>query len=102
MDLGIWRSACRRHFRTKVYTDNYLRNFSEAEPAEEFDDWNRLYSLKYNLNYSAGHPGSVTRQTAYNDMCFLSERYAPLDGLDKYDPNLDPSVTGASIVAHAD
>jgi fructosamine-3-kinase len=63
MDLGIWRSACGRHFRAKVYTQNYLRNFRAAEPAEEFDDRNRLYSLKYNLNYSAGHPGSITRET---------------------------------------
>jgi protein-ribulosamine 3-kinase len=101
MDLGIWRSACGQHFRSKAYTRNYLRNFPAAEPGEEFDDRNRLYSLKYNLNYSAGHPGSVTRQTAYNDMCYLSERYAPLEGLDKYNPDMDPSVTGARIVAHA-
>lgn len=63
IDLGIWRSACGQHFRAKAYTRNYLRNFPAAEPVEEFDDRNRLYSLKYNLNYSAGHPGSITRET---------------------------------------
>lgn len=63
MDLGIWRSACGQHFRSDAYTREYLRNFPAAEPVEEFDDRNRLYSLKYNLNYSAGHPGSAMRMT---------------------------------------
>ena len=34
---------------------------------------------------------------AYNDMCYLCEKYAPLDGLGKYDSHKDPSVTGARI-----
>lgn len=34
-------------------------------------------------------------------MCYLCEQYAPIDGIDKYDPTIDPSVTGASIVPHA-
>lgn len=63
MDLGIWRSDFGQHLRAEIYTRNYLRNFSAAEPVEEFDDRNRLYSLKYSLSYSAGHPGSTTRQT---------------------------------------
>lgn len=47
-------------------------------------------------------PTSLRLYSAYNDMCYLSERYAPLDGLDRYDPLKDPSVTGARIIAHAD
>jgi len=39
-----------------------MERYKPAEPIEEWDDQNRLYGLKYNLNYSAGHPGSVTRQ----------------------------------------
>jgi hypothetical protein len=35
-------------------------------------------------------------------MCYISERYTPLETLDKYNPQNDPSVTGASFVAHAD
>jgi hypothetical protein len=37
---------------------------------------------------------------AYNDMCYLCEKYAPIEGIDKYDPKIDPSITGARIVAH--
>lgn len=33
-------------------------------------------------------------------MCYLCEKYAPTDGIDKYDPRIDPSITGASIVPH--
>lgn len=31
-------------------------------------------------------------------MCYLCEKYAPMDGIDKYDPQKDPSVTGARFV----
>lgn len=62
MDLGIWRAKW-NNFRQNPYLREYVRNFPIAEPVEGFDDRNRLYSLKYNLNYSAGHPGAITRQT---------------------------------------
>ena len=38
---------------------------------------------------------------AYNDMCYLCEKYAPLEGLGKYDSDKDPSVTGARITVHS-
>ena len=38
--------------------------------------------------------------SAYNDMCYLCEEYAPLEGLGKYDSEKDPSVTGARIQVH--
>lgn len=38
--------------------------------------------------------------SAYNNMCYLCEKYAPIDGIDRYDPQKDPSVTGARIVVH--
>ena len=38
--------------------------------------------------------------SAYNDMCYLCEKYAPLEGLGKYDSGKDPSVTGARIQVH--
>ncbi|ETS74942.1 hypothetical protein PFICI_13426 [Pestalotiopsis fici W106-1] len=98
MDLGHWRNEFCSHLRSKVYLEQYLRQYPAAEPREEFDDRNRLYCLKGNLNWSAGHPNSVLRRTAYNHMCYLCEKYAPLDGIDKYDPGKDPTVTGASIV----
>lgn len=63
MDLGQWRCEWGQHLRAEVYWKNYLRNFEGAEPVEEWEDRNRLYSLKYNLNYSGGHAGNVTRTT---------------------------------------
>jgi hypothetical protein len=32
---------------------------------------------------------------AYDDILYLCEKYAPLDTLEKYDPEKDISVTGA-------
>ena len=59
MELGIWRG---HHFlRADVYSMSYRRNYKAAEPVAEWDDRNRLYGLKYSLNYSAGHPGNITR-----------------------------------------
>lgn len=64
MELGSWRCPwSQKQERVKAYTEHYLKDFPPAEPAEEFDDRNRLYSLKFNLGYSGGHKGSVARQT---------------------------------------
>ncbi|KAB5516896.1 Fructosamine kinase-domain-containing protein [Coniochaeta sp. 2T2.1] len=98
MDLGQWRADFCSSLRSPVYTRAYLRYYPAAEPVEEFDDRNRLYSLKGTINYSAGHPGCIVRQTAYNNVCYLCEKYAPVAGIDKYDPQKDPSVTGARLV----
>lgn len=36
----------------------------------------------------------LTWNRAYNDILYLCEKYAPLDSLEKYDPEKDLSVTG--------
>ncbi|KAI9715531.1 MAG: hypothetical protein M1828_000783 [Chrysothrix sp. TS-e1954] len=101
MELGIWRGQWGQFFRSKAYSESYFSKYSPAEPQEEREDRNRLYSLKYNLNHSAGHPPNcVTRQTAYNDMCFLCQKYAPSEMVGKYDSQKDPSVTGNRMQAH--
>ncbi|KAF3076466.1 hypothetical protein CFAM422_000954 [Trichoderma lentiforme] len=102
MELGHWRCEFTYVFRAEVYTWHYLKNYPAAEPVDEFEDRNRLYSLKGAINYAAGHPKSIMRKTAYNNMCYLCEKYAPIDGIDKYDPQIDPSITGAHIVPHVD
>lgn len=33
-------------------------------------------------------------------MLYLCDKYAPVEGIDKYDPGIDPWLTGASIVPH--
>jgi protein-ribulosamine 3-kinase len=63
MELGHWRCEFSSHFRSKIYTRHYLRNYPAAEPVDEFDDRNRLYSIKGAINYSAGHPESLLRKT---------------------------------------
>ncbi|KAI0202547.1 Fructosamine kinase-domain-containing protein [Astrocystis sublimbata] len=93
MEIGIWRVVFAQKLGAPAYRDAYLKQYPPAEPTREWDDRNRLYSLKCNLNWSATDPGIITRKIAYNDMCFLCEKYAPLDTIDKYDPSLDPVVT---------
>ena len=34
-------------------------------------------------------------------MCYLIDKYAPIEGVDKYDPRFDPSVTGAHFAAYS-
>jgi fructosamine-3-kinase len=63
MELGAWRCEYTSVFRAKEYTEQCLRHYAAAEPAHEFDDRNRLYSLKGAINYSARHSGSELRQT---------------------------------------
>lgn len=63
MDLANWQGDFCSYLRSRTYTRQYLRRYPAAEPAEEFEDRNRLYSLKGAINYSAGHPGCITRQT---------------------------------------
>ncbi|KAK4174582.1 hypothetical protein QBC36DRAFT_347835 [Triangularia setosa] len=67
---------------------------------EFIHDCNRLYSLKGAIVYSVGHPNNSLKKTAYNNMLYLIEKYGPLDGVDKYNPSIDPSITGACIVPH--
>ena len=63
MELGHWRCEFSSVFRKKEYTERYLGNYPAAHPVDEFDDRNRLYSLKGAINYSAGHLGSSLRKT---------------------------------------
>ncbi|KAI0392004.1 Fructosamine kinase-domain-containing protein [Xylariaceae sp. FL0594] len=112
MEMGTWRCRWATHFFISLlssvssssdgkmerpsskYVDAYKREIPPSEPAEEFDDRNRLYAIKAAICDSAGHRGSVSRQLAYNDILFLCEKYAPLESLEKYDPQKDISVTG--------
>ena len=62
MELGIWR--CDHHrLKSKAYKIDYLRNFEASEPVDEWDDRNRLYSVKTQLMYSAHVPGSNVRHS---------------------------------------
>ncbi|KAK1638602.1 Fructosamine kinase-domain-containing protein [Colletotrichum phormii] len=100
MELGHWASEFSPIFGKQAYMDRYLACFPKAEPVDGFDDRIQLYSLKGGINYSAGHRGSRLRTSAYNSILYLCEKYAPIDGVDKYDESIDPIKTGAKIVSH--
>ncbi|KAK3392862.1 Fructosamine kinase-domain-containing protein [Podospora didyma] len=80
-DLGNWRPVRNRF--GKAYIDAYLRHYSPAEPKEEFDNRNLLYSM-YDLLFldSAlcilfpGEEQSVqVKKAMIEDMNYLSDKY---------------------------
>lgn len=62
MEMGIWRVIYSEKLGQGSYREAYLRLYPPAEPVDEWDDRNRLYSLKCNLNWSATDPGNITRK----------------------------------------
>lgn len=114
MEFETWRCTWAFYFNSPIYRRMYQRHIEPSEPAEEWDDRNRLYSIHPYLNDSAGHPGSNSRKMsvtysylrifhsmilrrAYNDMLYLCEKYGPLETLEKYDPEKDISITGTHV-----
>lgn len=52
LDLGAWRRP-RAENLGRPYLDAYKRIFPPSEPKDAFDDRNRLYSMKFDLNVAA-------------------------------------------------
>ncbi|KAL8716866.1 MAG: hypothetical protein Q9225_005838 [Loekoesia sp. 1 TL-2023] len=76
MEIGMWR--CERHaIHDSKYRDAYLEQVPKDEPVEEWDDRNRLYCVKMNIIHSAHHKDIKERRTAFEDMCYLTDKYAP-------------------------
>ncbi|KAJ6036426.1 hypothetical protein N7540_000705 [Penicillium herquei] len=96
MEFGTWRCSWACQFRVPIYMELYKRHIKPWDSQSEWDDRNRLYSLHPYLNDSAGHPGSMSRLIAYNDMLYLCEKYAPMESLARYNPENDVSATGDS------
>ncbi|OAA81281.1 Protein kinase-like domain protein [Akanthomyces lecanii RCEF 1005] len=82
MEFGTWRCTWATHFNLKdrSYLSLYQKEMPPSEPADEWDDRNRLYSIYAYLVASAGHFGSSFRLIAQNEMIFLCEKY----GAEKY------------------
>ncbi|KAL8966976.1 MAG: hypothetical protein Q9197_005685 [Variospora fuerteventurae] len=55
-ELGTWRRKTIKFGRP--YFNQYLLNIPPSEPAEQWDDRIRLYSLKFNLAHMIGWPGA--------------------------------------------
>lgn len=62
-DISTWRCIFNRAIEHHVFSRHYMQHYEPAEPVEEWDDRNRLYSLKYILNYSINHPNENARET---------------------------------------
>ncbi|KAI9764479.1 MAG: hypothetical protein M1840_008405 [Geoglossum simile] len=79
METGMWRCHYNK-IHDKVYTRTYLQQYGPSEPREEWDDRNRMYCIYYNIIYSVNHmsQGKAVRQTAYDDMFYLIDKYSPL------------------------
>lgn len=61
VEFGTWRCPWAHHLNAPIYIRLYQRHIEPSDPAEEWDDRNRLYSIRALLNQSAGHVGSVAR-----------------------------------------
>ena len=61
MEFGGWRCTWASSLRSPLYQRLYQREIEPSEPAEEWDDRNRLYAIRCHINEAAGHPGSDTR-----------------------------------------
>ncbi len=73
MELGMWRAD--RYRFGKTYFRQYLSYVSPSEPVEQFDDRNRLYSIKYTLAHGEGWPASSQNDRQSYDS--ISEIYSP-------------------------
>ena len=58
-DIGIWRTDFVPF--DESYRESYRRCFPPSEPAGEWDDRNRLYSLLFYISHSAHYPGTSER-----------------------------------------
>ncbi|KAK7713235.1 hypothetical protein SLS64_004484 [Diaporthe eres] len=100
LDLGAWRRP-RAENLGQPYLDEYKRIFQPSEPQDGFDDRNRLYSLKFDLNVAACEGQKRFRNAALNNMLYLIEKYSKtsIPGLPKYDPSKDYSAGISSMSA---
>jgi protein-ribulosamine 3-kinase len=62
IEMGTWRCRWATHFTSPIYMEAYKKEIEPSEPAEEFDDRNRLYAIKAAICDSAGHRGSPSRR----------------------------------------
>lgn len=63
MEVAMWRCPYNK-ISSKIYTKTYFRLYGMSDPAEEWDDRNRMYSVYYNIIYSINHTinGKSVRQ----------------------------------------
>lgn len=62
-DVSTWRCVYNRAAQARLFSRYYIQYYEAAKLAEEGDDKNRLYSLKYIMNYFINHPNENARET---------------------------------------
>lgn len=62
MEIAIWRGKFNKVLSSKVYLNSYISRMGVSEPAEQFEDRNRIYSSYMCLHESACHNGSSFRE----------------------------------------
>ena len=62
MEVALWRGNVNKMVSSKVYLNNYLSRTGISEPAEQFDDRDRIYSIYHTLHESACEYGSSFRE----------------------------------------
>ncbi|KAK1761730.1 Fructosamine kinase-domain-containing protein [Phialemonium atrogriseum] len=73
-ELGNWRPV--RNKFTQRYFEAYHSHIPKAEPEEDYDDRNALYSLRFNLHAAALFPGTESfLDMAIEEIWRLTERY---------------------------
>ncbi|PGH02301.1 hypothetical protein GX51_04742 [Blastomyces parvus] len=75
-DIGNWR-APRHRLSKEAYIRHYKDNFPPAEPKEDWDGRNLLYSLRFNIGTAILIPGCTQREVVFEDMKKLCSRYCP-------------------------
>jgi len=71
-ELGMWRRDIVRF--GKAHTRQYLRFMPPSEPKQQWDDRNRLYSIKYDLAHSIALPATCETQRQLYGPAFLADR----------------------------
>ncbi|KAJ3535029.1 hypothetical protein NM208_g7305 [Fusarium decemcellulare] len=73
-EIGKWRPV--RFQIGQEYVEEYHKLIPKADPIDEWEDRNILYSIRFNLISSAHYAGdSSSRQLALNDIRYLVEKY---------------------------
>ena len=62
LEIALWRGLVCKQLGARVYQTEYLAKMGVSEPAEQFEDRQRLYSAYMTLHASACHKGSSFRE----------------------------------------
>ncbi|KAK3985470.1 Fructosamine kinase-domain-containing protein [Cladorrhinum sp. PSN332] len=77
MEIAIWRPLPNNLLGSGVYVKEYLAQMGASEPAEQFEDRQKLYSACTALHAAACHDGEHFREETHEKLQYLLNQYAP-------------------------